>query len=83
LNLQETGLLLAKIALLENRTATNETIMAWQEILEFTTFADGNEALIRHYRQSTEAVKPAHIVRLAKEIKEDRKKKHFDEFTTE
>lgn len=75
MDLQQTGILLAKIALIENRTATNETIRAWQEILANTEFEDAMEALVQHYRNSTEACKPAHIYKGAKEIKEERKKR--------
>lgn len=74
MNVSETGLLLAKIALLENRQATNETIMAWAEILERVQLDHAMEALKRHYQQSTDAVKPAHIIRLVREIKNEEKK---------
>lgn len=77
MNISETGLLLAKIALLENRQATNETIMAWAEILDRVELSHAMEALKKHYQQSTEAVKPAHIIRLAREIKEEEKKRIF------
>jgi hypothetical protein len=74
LNVSETGLLLAKIALLENRQATNETIMAWAEILERVQLHHALEALKKHYQQSTEPVKPAHIIKLVREIKDEEKK---------
>lgn len=70
-------MLLAKIALIENRPATNETIMAWAEILDRVDLSDALEALKKHYQQSTEAVKPAHIIRLAREIKDEKKKQVF------
>jgi hypothetical protein len=68
-------MLLAKIALLENREATNETILAWQEILDDVDFDDAMEALVQHYRHSTESCKPAHVVRGARAIKEEKKKR--------
>lgn len=77
MNISETGMLLAKIALIENRPATNETIMAWAEILDRVDLSDALEALKKHYQQSTEAVKPAHIIRLAREIKDEKKKQVF------
>ena len=79
MNISETGLLLAKIALLENRQATNETIIAWAEILERVELTHAMEALKKHYQQSTEAVKPAHIIRLAREVKEEEKKRIFED----
>lgn len=79
MNISETGLLLAKIALLENRQATNETIIAWAEILERVELTHAMEALKKHYQQSTESVKPAHIIRLAREVKEEEKKRIFED----
>ena len=78
MNIQETGLLLGKIALVENREATNETIRAWQEILANVAFEDALEALTNHYRNSTEPVKPAHIIRGARDVKDERKKRNFN-----
>ena len=75
MDIKQAGLILAKIALIENREATNETIWAWHEILADVGFEDGMEALLRHYRNSTESCKPAHIVRGAREVKEERKKR--------
>jgi hypothetical protein len=75
MDIKQTGLILAKIALIEGREATNETIRAWHEILEIVNFEDAMEALVRHYRNSTESCKPAHIMRGAREVKEERKKR--------
>lgn len=75
MDITQTGMLLAKIALLENREATNETILAWQEILDDVDFDDAMEALVQHYRHSTESCKPAHVVRGARAIKEEKKKR--------
>lgn len=75
MDVKQTGLLLAKIALIENREATSETIWAWHEILADVQFEHGMEALLRHYRNSTESCKPAHIVRGAREVKEEKKKR--------
>jgi hypothetical protein len=75
LDISQTGIILAKIALIENREATNETIRAWHEIIQDLVFDDAMEALVRHYRHSTDSVKPAHIVRGAKDVKEERKKR--------
>ena len=75
MEIRETGLLLAKIALIDNRTATNETIMAWHEILQDIAFEDAMLALLIHYRTSTDWVRPAHIVQGALAIRKERKKK--------
>jgi hypothetical protein len=75
MDIKQTGIILAKIALIESRQATNETILAWHEILSDLKFEDAMEALVQHYRHSTESCKPAHIVRGAKAIKEENKKR--------
>jgi len=75
MDIKQTGVILAKIALIENREATNETILAWHEILSDLNYEDSLEALVQHYRHSTESCKPAHIVRGARAIKEEKKKR--------
>lgn len=75
MDIKETGILLAKISLVDNREASAETILAWQEILVNTDFEDALQALLEHHRESTEYVKPAHIVQGAKRIKIERKKR--------
>jgi len=77
-NIEEVGKLLAKVALIENRTATNEQIVAWAELLQDIDYADANEALVRHYQQRTDAIKPAHIYRGAKEVKAEGRKIVYD-----
>lgn len=78
MTLQETGFLLAKIALVENRTATNEQIRAWHEILQDVNYQDAMEALLRHYRNSSESCKPTHIYKGAREVSEEKKKRRFE-----
>jgi hypothetical protein len=75
MDIKQTGVILAKIALIENREATNETILAWHEILVEVNYEDALEALVQHYRYSTESCKPAHIIKGARAIKEEKKKK--------
>lgn len=77
MDIKETGILLAKISLIDNREASAETILAWQEILRDTDFNDALTALLEHYQTSTESVKPAHIYLGAKRIKADRLKRRF------
>jgi hypothetical protein len=77
LDIKETGLLLAKISLIDNREASQQTILAWQEILADTDFQDALQALLQHHRESTEWIRPAHIVQGAKRMKQERKKRVF------
>lgn len=77
MTLEETGILLAKIALIENRNFTNESIQVWFKILEDVSLEFAMEALMQHYRNSTEPVKPAHIYKGSKTVKEERKKRMY------
>lgn len=74
MNIEEVGKLLAKVALIENKQATNEQIMAWTEILRDVEYEFANQALIKHYQGRTESIKPAHIYRGAKELKDENRK---------
>lgn len=78
MNIEEVGRLLAKIALVENKPATNEQIMAWAEILRDIEYEFANQALIKHYQGKTDSVRPAHIYRGAKELKEESRKIVYD-----
>jgi trehalose-6-phosphatase len=74
MNIEEVGKLLAKVALIENKTATNEQIIAWAELLQGVEYEHANEALVRHYQHKTDSLKPAHIYKGAKEISQEEKK---------
>lgn len=77
MNLEETARILAKIALVENRKFTDEQIGMWQSILRDIDLKHAEEALLRYYQGQTESIKPAHIYRLAKEVKAETRKKHY------
>lgn len=83
MNLEETSKVLAMIALVENRKFTDEQIAAWQSLLQDIEVNHAGEAVKRHYQQSTEMIKPAHIFKLAKEIKTETKKRRYGNFDTE
>lgn len=77
MNLEETSRILAKIALVENRKFTDEQIAMWQSLLKDIDLKHADEALTRYYQSQTEIIKPAHIYRLAKEIKLEMGKKKY------
>ena len=69
MNIEDTSKVLAMIALLENRKFTDEQIAAWQLILRDIDFQHASQAVTKYYQNQTEQIKPAHIYRLAKDIK--------------
>jgi len=77
LNIEETSKVLAMIALIENRKFTDEQIAAWQVLLKDIDSAHASEAVVKYYQTNTEQIKPAHVYRLAKEVKVERSKKFY------
>lgn len=72
MNMRETSQLLTKASLVDNRKLTNETTMAWQEILAGVEYADAMAALTHHRATSTDYLQPAHIVAGARRIRAER-----------
>lgn len=70
----ETAKLLAKAALIDNRTVDDMTVEAWWEALQGVDPRDAFAALALHRQRSTEWVQPAHIVSLAREARRDRER---------
>lgn len=83
MNIEETAKVLAMIALVENRKFTDEQIAAWQSLLSDIELVHAGEAVKRHYQQSTDMIKPAHIFKLAKEIKTEMNKRRYGNFDSE
>ena len=48
--------------------------MAWHEALADVEYADGLAAVTRHYRTSTERIKPADVRDRAREVRYDRRR---------
>ncbi len=73
INLEQTAKLLARIKIGDNRTVNDEVTMDWFHALDGqVTFVDAINAVSLHRRESTDYLQPAHIVRLAKRLREDR-----------
>lgn len=69
---EQTKLILAKVALVDNRQADITAIAAWHEIIGHLEYVDALQAVTNHRRESTEYLMPAHIVAGAKKIRAER-----------
>lgn len=74
MNHSEVAKLLALAASRDQRTVGDADVLAWHEDLEDLDFADAREALRRHFRESTDRLMPAHIRRLVREIRAERRR---------
>lgn len=61
MNLTETAQLLALAKQFDNRNYDKVTVAAWQELLDDIDYRDAVEAVKRHFMESTEYLKLAHI----------------------
>lgn len=68
----EVGSLLGMCAVIDNRTVDEMTVGAWQTLLDGFGFDECREAVLAHYRDSTEWILPAHITQLAREARRQR-----------
>lgn len=72
MEIRETGRILAKAAIIDNRNIDEMTIAAWHEIIGHLDYRDAITALDTHRRESTEYLQPAHIVAGARKAREAR-----------
>lgn len=72
MNLSETARLLATIAAFNNRTVGEHDVMAWQSVLSDVALADAEEAVRRHFAESTDWMMPAHVRHLVRDIARER-----------
>lgn len=54
--------MLAKIQAFDNRNVSDETIMAWHEVLAPHTVGDALEAVTDYFKANTGWIMPAHVV---------------------
>ncbi len=69
---EETGRLLARAALYDNRKVDTPTVIAWHHILGDVPYPDCEQALAAHYAESTDWLMPAHVRRRVMEIRNKR-----------
>ena len=77
MNIKETGMVLAFVSLIDNRAVSEESILAWHELLKEVEFEDAKDAVTDHFKTSTEYIRPAHIIQGARMVKMDRKKEYY------
>lgn len=65
---------LAKAAAFDSRTVGEADILAWFEALGDLDVDDALAAVTRHYRESTDWLKPAHVRRIVGEIARERRR---------
>jgi hypothetical protein len=65
---------LAKCAAFDRRTVGEADVMAWHEVLADLDRDEALAAVTAHYRDSTEWLQPAHIRRLARTAREERRR---------
>ena len=70
----DTARVLAKVQAYDRRTVGETDILAWHETIGDLDYADALAAVSRHYRESTQWLMPAHIVRGATEIADERRR---------
>lgn len=61
MNQTEIARLLTVASAVDNRTVSDEQVIVWHRALQHLPYAAAQEALIRHFRDSTEYLLPAHI----------------------
>lgn len=65
---------LAKVAAYDQRTVGQADVLAWHEALSDVDRSAALTAVTRHYRESTDRLMPAHIRRLARTIRDERRR---------
>lgn len=74
MNVEQAGLLLAKVAGYDNRTVGDANILAWHEALSDVDFRDALQAVAAHFRGSTDYLMPVHVRRGAEAVDRDRRR---------
>lgn len=72
MNLEETDRLLTLIQNVDKRRIDDATVLVWHEIVGELSFADCVMSVTTHFRESTDYLMPAHIVRGARELERKR-----------
>lgn len=68
----EVAVVLAKAALVDNRTIGEEEVMAWHEIVHRIALPDALAAVARHYGETRDRLMPADLIRQSRVIREER-----------
>lgn len=71
-------MILSFISLLDNRQVSDEAIMVWHELLKDIEFEDAKIAVTNHFKDSTDYIRPAHIIQGARIIRMERSKQVYE-----
>jgi len=69
----EIALLLGAMAARDQRTVGETDVLAWHEDIGDLEFDEARQAVSRHYRDSVERIKPAHVRQHVKVIRAERR----------
>lgn len=70
---EQIGILLGKAAAFDQRTTGEADILAWMEAIpDDVAFDDALAAVTRHYRESTDFLRPAHLLEQVRKIRNER-----------
>lgn len=72
MNHAQVATILALAATRDRRTVGETDVRAWHQDIGDLEFADARDAVSAHFRESTEYLMPAHVRRLATEIRRER-----------
>lgn len=72
MNQQEVAKVLARIQAGDNRTVDQVTLAHWGETIGHLPFEDALEAVVMHFRESSDYLVAAHVIRNAARIREAR-----------
>jgi hypothetical protein len=78
MNMIETTRLLAKVQACDGRPVGEAMVLAWQETLADVPYPDAMNAVPRHYRESTDFLMPAHLVKLVAQLQAERRRAQLD-----
>lgn len=72
MNRFETAQMLSYVSEIDGRRVTEEAVNVWLDLLGGFEFGEVREAVIKHSTESTEFLKPAHVVKLVKTARRER-----------
>lgn len=72
MNQVELAQVLARIQAGDNRVVDRVTVEHWRETIGHLAFQDALEAVVMHFRESTDYLVPAHVIRNARRVRDAR-----------
>lgn len=72
MNIEQTAVILAKVAALDNRHDSDSAILAWHEVICDLDYTDALRAVAIHRMESTEYLMPAHVRSIVARLRKER-----------